>query len=386
MRILILNPTFGDKNCGIRDALVPVARRLLRDHEIYIGTTKLQTNQRYPLEPGLKLLEIEKWDRRGIETVVDFCISQKIDVVDIQYAVAGYSGRNGAICSLPRLLKNHRIPSVLSIHELAPPKFHPRVSHALNVPYALVRTGDMIRSSTIIVTFANWIHSLLSKLPLGGNKSHLRLVLLGPTLWDQEDPEFARVNLEGKHIVCFGFVSPKRDCETVLKAVHAALRHVDGLVVTFSGEIRPKDIAYQRRMDELASSLGVRVKWTGGLSASDLREVICSASVLLITQRSTKYFARGGIDFNSSGLRNGTWAGLPIITTNGPFVPDAIQNAVALYKPGDYNDLSKRIVEVISKKKLQLSDGSRELAKRFNHTTTTTLVAQAYSDAVKVFQ
>ena len=387
MRILLVQPTYYRPFCGIRDVVVKLVDKMLHANKIYVAATKTDFNHGTNAANAISMLQINLWDHTGILTVLYYVKTHKIDVVDIQYAIEGYSNRNAAICRLPAMLRELGVGCVVSVHELGPPKWHPRLPHVLNLPYGAFYTRALLKHADVVVVHANWIPEWLKthwSARLFGLSAccQPRLVLLPPTLDVATTQNDCSDNsVENGLIVCFGFIAPKRDCATVIRAV-AKLRG-KGWRLVFAGAILEQHLEYRNRMNALAKKRGVAVEWTGGLDDQSLFRWVQKAQVNVISQRMRAIFQKGGVDFNSSSLMNVSYAGRPIVAPDGPFVPIKIRERVVLYTPGSPSSLAGAITRAGGQEENALADKARALAKLFTLEEYVDGMSRAYEDAIK---
>lgn len=385
--VLLTLPTYYREFCGIRDVAVKLVRKLQPKYEVHIAATSTENRYKYLDDQIFRFLNIESWDYRGILAICNYVKDHKINVVDIQYASEGYSNRNAAVCRLPKMLKDIGVGCVVSVHELGPPKWHPRLPHVLNLPYGTFYTRNLLKHADVVVVHANWIPGWLKthwSARLFGLSACCkpRLVLLPPTL----DMATTQINcsdnpVENGLIVCFGFIAPKRDCATVIRAV-AKLKG-KGLRLVFAGAIPDQHFEYRKRMNALANELGIVVEWTGGLDGKSIFRWVQKAHVNVVSQRARAIFQKGGVDFNSSSLRNVSYAGRPIVAPEGPFVPMEIRERVALYSPGDPYSLAGAIARAGGEEEDALANKARSLAKLFTLEGYVNGMSRAYEEAIR---
>ena len=175
----------------------------------------------------------------------------------------------------------------------------------------------------------------------------------------QTEPTAQTQSSQGKTILFFGFVVPRKGLEDLVKAMSIIrLRSSANLVI--AGGIRPEYSSYYERLrkDISSSDLDERITFTGFVPTGDISQLYTRADVLVLP-----YTVPVG---NSSPAMYAIGYGTPLVATRiFPFTDDFQDglNAI-LVNPRDYKQLAEAIIHVIDDRVLrqELSENIARMA------------------------
>jgi glycosyltransferase involved in cell wall biosynthesis len=168
-------------------------------------------------------------------------------------------------------------------------------------------------------------------------------------------------------ILYFGYFSPGKGIETLLKAFQLVSQGISDLKLLMVGgdPDNSKGSSYSQKMRDLGCELGLNDKiiWAGGYSSdSDEASVSFRASDACVLPFDD------GVALNRSSVAAAANHGLPIVTTRGESLESPFENAsVRLCAPKDPKSLAEAICSVVHDQALQerLRLGSLKLAREW---------------------
>lgn len=392
MRILIITPSFPPQKCGVGDYTKIIANNLAkRGEEIEIITLKnseqfIKTNS----EKYLIHSVIDKWDWTALNKIKSIIKASQPDWVNIQYAVAGYSNYHPMISFLPAFIKLWKLncKTVLTIHELTPPKLFPNHSKFFNIAFGMLCTALVIFFSDLIITCSDLLFIKIKKILFIFNKylkNKIHLIPVGsniPCLATNgiEQIELCKkynLNAKGFIICFFGFIRKGRDIETLLKTYKLLLDDGYKFRLLIIGGILEEQ--YKEEVHTLSRTLKIdkQIIWTGLLPSKSVSALLNVADICV----SVNY--PRGVSLNSGNFHAAATHGLPIITNWSKYMPEGLTDGenIILINPCSKEELKEAIIKLYNSNELRESIGRN--IKAYSKKFTWEKIAERILDVIR---
>lgn len=316
MRVLLITGEFPPMQGGVGDYTSEIARRLAREHDLRVLTSRLAAGN--PQAQVLPL--VDKWEWSIIPLIRKQVGEFAPDIVDIQYQTGAY-GMHPAINLLPRLLRllpASRAPRprfIVTFHDLRIPYLFPKAGPVRDwVTRELARSGDAVIATNPedALKLLHWNIRPVSVIPIGSN--------ISTTLPPGYDRSAWRARLgvaEDDILLChFGFVNSRKGCDTLLRALAQIPVGKLLMIGGQTGASDPTNVTYMSEMQALIAELGLssRVLWTGFTPPEVVTANFRAADLCVLPYRE-------GASFRHGTLMAALAHGMPIVTTELPDVP-----------------------------------------------------------------
>jgi glycosyltransferase involved in cell wall biosynthesis len=313
--------------------------------------------------------------RRGMKQIAEQI--NEADVAHIQYhpEFLGFWRNPRMVHQFCFLLKKVRIPSVVSVHDLTHRLPFQKMSgiHLKKfiynfgvvplvnwTPYGRFLLGRFLRVADHIIVHTTASQNFLQS--LGIDERNISLLYPGipemmPSSKDSFPEEHGRK--DRKWITVFGFITPMKGYEIVLKA----LRHLPhNVALLIAGGLRVKsDLSYYESLRAEIISLGLeeRVRVTDHLEHDKVGAILGKSDIIILPYRST---AMTGVSY---ALSYAIASQRPVIASDTTFFREIEQKygAIRIFKNEDPEDLAEAITEA-----LRDPDNRRAEADRYRET------------------
>ncbi len=375
----MITPTFISQLCGLAHGTALLTGHLIKQGvKIEVVTTDNEEikNTNYSQNDFAVLPVMRNWKWSALKTFKNLIVSQKPDIIDIQYISAGYSRRHPMISFLPMFIKLWRLDckSVVTFHELSPPKLFPNCSQLINFPFAILFTMSLLIFSDRIIICAEWIEwEFQSKIP-----SFIFRKFIKPKMYFVPVASNITVFPENKDrilyfrkkyslaednfiISFFGFIREEKDLETLFFAFQDILKKRCKCRLFVIGAVLDKN--FYARIKKLEYELGLSqyVVWTQFLSPEDVSACLRIPDICVLPFKKRSIFNRGGLSLNHGSFHAAACHGLPIIANPGKMIPFGLINGenILLIPAGDRYKLGEAILKLYSSPKLRKTMGDR---------------------------
>jgi glycosyltransferase involved in cell wall biosynthesis len=339
MRIAMIT-TWNDR-CGIAD----YARRLVEPLKQRVEMEIL------PLDAGVRATGAPYYRRLAAQ-------ANEATVVHLQHEYSFFGGGtfppearllstlSGRRCHFFELVRNLRVPTVMTLHELTVPDAVPwRASFRKSLRARLVRHANSLvfGSADEVITHSNERREKLIGLGLPPDRIHTIPIGI-PETGALPAKELAKQawGLSGRFVIAmFGFVLPRKGYSTAVELMRDLPPQVTLLI---AGGKEPNDVhdyASQLERQIARLSLGDRVKMTGYLSKEDVSKALAASDLAL-----APFDDMGG---NSASIATALAHGLPVL---GWTIPQMVElqgrlDCLVLFPHGDRAAMADRITRLI---------------------------------------
>ncbi len=361
MRIGIVTGEYPPMQGGVGAYTQILARELQQQgQDIYLFSTSGAQEADLPLTNT-----IERWNFGSLQAIKQWAITQKLDVVNLQFQTAAYQ-MSPWIHFLPDFLGS--LPVVTTFHDMRFPYLFPKAG--------LLRTWIVShlakRSKGVIVTNHEDQQQLAQQqnvclIPIGSNILSNLPSSYNPAEWRQ------RINATNDDFVLayFGMLNRSKGIETLLESV-ASLRDHYQLTIKLimigarTGTSDPTNQAYAAEIDRRVQDLNLAnaVHWTGFLEDTKVVQYLACADAVVLPFVDGASFRRGS-------LMAAINAACPIITTvPRVHIPEFIHAENMLLVPPQNTDALMQILWNYRSNQVEinarLTQGAAKLAERFN--------------------
>jgi glycosyltransferase involved in cell wall biosynthesis len=244
--------------------------------------------------------------------------------------------------NVPLFYSGRMLVTVYDLMHLAMPQFVPGFHKRL---YAKYMFASVRRKAHSILTISEFTKQEMARL-VGNFNQPITPVHLGvgkdwfliPTLPSPHPRPY---------ILYVGNIKPHKNLKTLVSAfisISSCLQHDLVLVGKKDGFITGDD-----EVADMARSLGGRIHFTGRVTDDQLHQFVRHADVLVFPS----YYEGFGLPPLEAMA-----AGCPVIVSRAASLPEVCQDAALYFNPHDTNDLSKKLILLLTNK--NLSDSLRE--------------------------
>ena len=366
MKIGIICPSFPPSGApdGIGDYTRILADALARrGSEVWVWTRRSHPG---PEEIGrVKVVPFrDRWSLAALGGAAKLARSQRLDVLNVQYAPDLFPAAAAVLAALPLWLRVSASEAVFttSFHTLGGRSLRSRLRS-----YVLIQCSRGVISTNEEVTYllGKYAARALSKtreIPIGSN--------IQPAMLDREAVRSrvrSSLNLEnGASLLAhFGQFYPGKGVETLLEAAALLSRSGLSFKILMIGGSKSEAEPYRRGLQTRAERLGVadHLIWTGARPEEEVAEFLAASDLYVVPYD-------GGVSTRRGSLMAGLAAGMAVVTTH-PEIPSAYfrdGENVALVPAGDPEALARLMRELLAddERRRGLERGVRELARRFD--------------------
>jgi glycosyltransferase involved in cell wall biosynthesis len=274
-----------------------------------------------------------------------------VDVVSVQHEYGIWGGTDGA--SVVELARTLRTPVVATLHTVLQ---HPtRSQHRILVDLidAAAATVVMSASAARLLTRAYGVDPLDVKIVPHGVPD---VPLVAP---DRVKPT---LGLEGRSVILsFGLLGPGKGYESVIAAMPALVQAVPDVLYVIVGATHPDLVrhegeAYRRRLETLASSLGVadHVRFEGRfVEASELRSWLMAADIFVTPYPNLEQIVSGTLSYAMG-------AGKAIVSTPYAYASERLADGRGrLVEPGSSDALAEALIDLALHPELRRALGAK---------------------------
>lgn len=321
---------------------------------------------------------VSNWNWRALPAVLHDLRVLVPDLVNIQYPTPRY-GRHPLVNLLPWFIRARlHIPTITTIHEFSTFRWLGKWRIGLSVLTSdHIIVPDLVNLEQIGRMFPG-ARSKSTRVPIGAN--------IEPQLLSDFDRQRVRASYAATDtdvvVAYFGFISPSKGTETLLRAFQRASRTRPNLRLLLIASREPADPNYAAYHHHIAkmikeTQVGDRIFWTGYAPSPQISAYLASAdfAVLPFTD---------GASLRRTSLLTVLAHGLPVISTIPPSpVSDSLNNetGLVLTPVQDEMALGKAIVDLSndSIRHKELAAGARQFASKISWVTISSQTLAVYS-------
>lgn len=327
---------------------------------------------------------VRHWDVRALPLILSQLRAIAPNVVNIQYPTQRY-GRQPLINLLPILIRVAlHIPVVTTVHEFS-------TYHRLG----RLRVGlSVLTSNQVIAPDRGNVTQMGRAFPIFRSKLHY--IPLGANIEPDLSPDFDRCHQRSTYgasqfdvvIAYFGFISPSKGIETLLRAFkRILLEHPNYnmrlLLIANREPVEPLYAPYHRHIESTLGEveLGNRIHWTGHLPSSEVSAYLASADIAVLP-------FRDGASLRRTTLLSALAHGLPVISSLGASTTDdglSGDQGLCLVPVGDEQALAKAILTLAKDSGLRdtLAARARQFVSTFSWANIAVWTLAVYHVALK---
>lgn len=311
MRVCFISGSYPPMLCGIGDFVQQLAKKL-SEEGVHIDILTSKGEIIHQVGEGVNVWpEVQTWNLIALPAILAKLQAIRPDLVNIQYPTQRY-GRHPMVNLLPAFIRILlRIPAVTTIHEFTT---YSRLGR-LRVGLSILDSSRVIIPDPANFTAIEHAYpasrSKLHYVPLGAN--------IGPQAGAFLDRSRSRESLGAGQdeivIAYFGFISPSKGIEFLLRAFRSLLEKHSGCpirLLLIAGR-EPADPSYRTYFHQVeaeleALDLDSLVHWTGHLSPAGVSAALASADIAVLP-------FRDGASLRRTTLLSALAHGLPVIST-----------------------------------------------------------------------
>ncbi len=375
MRVCFVSGSYPPIRCGIGDFTQRLAAALTQQ-----GVDVVVLTSKDSVMPGrdgavLRVPIVSNWNLRALPAILTELRALAPDLVNIQYPTPRY-GRQPLVNLLPWFIRTRlHIPTVTTVHEFSTFQWLGKWRIGLSVlssDYIIV--PDQVNLEQMRRMFPN-VRSRSTRVPIGAN--------IEPQLPNDFDRQRVRAGYRATDtdvvIAYFGFISPSKGIETLLRAFKRASQAQPNLHLLLIASREPADPNYAAYHHQIAtlieeSTVNDRIFWTGYASALQISAYLASADFAALP-------FTDGASLRRTSLLTALAHGLPVISTALPNpIPDSLhdETGLVLTPVQDALALEKAIIDLANDdiRRKTLAAGARQFAGTISWTgiSTQTLV------------
>jgi glycosyltransferase involved in cell wall biosynthesis len=304
-----------------------------------------------------KLLEEFPWSRAANLRLVD-CRAGRYSVAEqIQLPLAIPSGVDLFFSPYYTVPLLYRGSLAVTVHDMS----HMVVSEIIKDPKKRIYAQMMFRSlrkrASLIFTVSDFSKSELIRLTTGGGQDKIVTTHLGVSPEWYEAAKLPRVRPR-PYVVCVGNVKPYKNIARLVEAF-GRVRHRIGHDLVIIGQSEGLITGESKEFFEKVRHNGSRIEMTGFVSNEQLMSLVAHADALVMPSL-----------YEGFGLPplEAMAAGVPVAVAGVASLPEVCGRAALYFDPLDVNDISNKLVEIVSDPVLRAELGKRgvEHSRRFS--------------------
>jgi glycosyltransferase involved in cell wall biosynthesis len=366
MKIGMVCPSYPptDQPDGIGDYTRILANTLAgRGNDVIIWTR--ESHPEGEAEEPVRIVRFcDRWSFRTLRLAANLASSEKLDVLNIQYAPDLYPAGGTFLVFLPlwMRLSGCRTISVVSFHTLGGRSLRSRL-----------RSVFLIQGARGIISTNEEVSYLLHKY-VARALDKTREIPIGSNIQPGKEPRevvrprvLARLGISESVplLAHFGQYYPGKGVETLLEAAALLLQSGTCFKLLMLGGSKPDSQGYERDLRGKAKRLGLgdSIFWTGPRPAGEVAEFLAASDLYVVP-------FDGGVSTRRGSLMAGLACGTAVVTTYPHISSRYFRDGenVALAPPKEKVELARVIRELLDndERRFRLQRGALELSRQFS--------------------
>ena len=312
MRVCFVSGSYPPIRCGIGDFAQRLAAALTQQGIAVSVLTSKDGVMSGRDGAVMRMPVVSDWNMGALPTILSELCALAPDLVNIQYPTQRY-GRQPLVNLLPWFIRARlHIPTVTTVHEFSTFRRLGKWRIGLSVLSSdHVIVPDQVNLEQMTQMFPG-ARSKFTRVPIGAN--------IEPRWPNDLDRCRVRASFDATDadvvIAYFGFISPSKGIETLLRAFQQASQVETNLRLLLIASREPADpnyTAYHRRVTEMIEELrmGDRIFWTGYGAPAQVSAYLASADFAALP-------FTDGVSRRRTSLLTALAHGLPVISTAPP--------------------------------------------------------------------
>ena len=341
---------------------------LKKDNEVYVVTSDgvPVSDKVYPI--------INAWKIPALSVLVEIINKIKPDIIDYQYPTTAYRRKLFSnILPLLLLIRGIKTPLITTFHEFAEVKVLGKLRSFLL--FTLSPNVIFKNKADLDILLPYSIHKKCKFIPLGAS------ILRAKTSQKKRNTLKSKLNIpeDNTILIFYGFLDENKGIDDLISAL--GILHSENIKVTLIIVGGYKDQTYYNYLNTLANTSGISesIRWLGFIGDDDLGPYFAIADIAVLPYKN-------GVSYRRSTLLTAMAHELPIISTNGPYVPHSFvnNNNIMLIDPNKPIQISQAIIKILNDKILRsrLEMGSRSLIKMHDWEKVVNETVSFYSETL----
>lgn len=194
--------------------------------------------------------------------------------------------------------------------------------------------------------------------------------------------EFPATTIAGSHtgVLFVGRLVEKKGCDLLIRAMHSVQRHLPNAALTVVGEGPMRS-----GLEQLAVTLGVRCKFTGAASSTEVKQFLRRTAVVCVPSRTA---ANGDSEGLPMVVLEAQSMGVPVVSTHHAGIPEAVIHGQTglLAAEGDADSLAGNLTLLLESETLRSEYGARgrqRIAEKFDLEIQTRRLEDIYDEVTE---